>query len=58
MNNPNFLGFDETKIHGHELTLEVLWKKTHLKVSRFQNEFMKSSFFPKYEPKIARISAL
>ena len=29
-----------------------------LKVSKFQNEFMKSSFLPKYELKIVRISAL
>ena len=29
-----------------------------LKVSKFQNEFMKSSFLPKYQPKIVRISAL
>ena len=29
-----------------------------LKVSKFQNEFMKSSFLPKYEPNIVRISAL
>ena len=29
-----------------------------IKVSRFQNEFIKSSFLPKYEPKIVRISAL
>ena len=29
-----------------------------LKVSKFQNEFMKSSFHPKYETKIVRISAL
>ena len=29
-----------------------------LKVSRFQNEFMKSSFLPKYEPNIVRTSAL
>ena len=28
-----------------------------LKVSQFQNEFMKSSFLPKYEQKIVRISA-
>ena len=27
-------------------------------VSKFQNEFMKSSFLPKYEQKIVRISAL
>ena len=29
-----------------------------LKVSKFQNEFMKSSFLPKYEQKIVKISAL
>ena len=29
-----------------------------IKVSKFQNEFMKSSFLPKYEPKIVGISAL
>ena len=29
-----------------------------LKVSKIQNEFIKSSFLPKYEPKIVRISAL
>ena len=29
-----------------------------IKVSKFKNEFMKSSFLPKYEPKIVRISAL
>ena len=29
-----------------------------LKVRQFQNEFMKSSFLPKYEQKIVRISAL
>ena len=34
----------------------VLTKKL-LKVSYFQNESMKSSFLPKYEPKIAGISA-
>ena len=31
---------------------------TALKVSKFQNEFMKSSFLPKYELKIVKISAL
>ena len=30
----------------------------YLKVSKFQNEFMKSSFLPKYEPNFVRISAL
>ena len=29
-----------------------------IEVSKFQNEFMKSSFLPKYEPKFVRISAL
>ena len=29
-----------------------------LKVSQFQNEFMKSSFLPKYEQKNGKISAL
>ena len=29
-----------------------------LKVNKFQNEFMKSSFLPKYEQKIVRTSAL
>jgi hypothetical protein len=29
-----------------------------LKVSKFQNEFLKSLFLPKYEPKIVWISAL
>ena len=29
-----------------------------LKISKFQNEFIKSSFLPKYEPNIVRISAL
>ena len=29
-----------------------------LKVSKFQNEFMKSSFLPKYEPKKGLITAL
>ena len=29
-----------------------------LKVSKFQNEFMKASVLPKYEQKIVRISAL
>ena len=29
-----------------------------IKVSKFQNEFMKSSFLPKHEPNIVKISAL
>ena len=33
-------------------------KHYELKVSKFQNEFIKSSFLPKYEPNIVRISAL
>ena len=31
-----------------------LWEKYVLKVSKFQNEFLKSSFLPKYEPKIVK----
>ena len=33
-------------------------KRFFLKVSQFQNEFMKSLFLPKYEQKIVSISAL
>ena len=32
--------------------------KLSLKVSKFENEFMKSSFLPKYEQNVVRISAL
>ena len=32
--------------------------KCRLKVSKFQNEFMKSTFLPKYEQNIVRISDL
>ena len=39
------------------LTCE-LGHKQPLKVSKLQNEFMKSLFLPKYEQKIVRISAL
>ena len=34
------------------------WKLQQLKVNQFQNELMKSSFLPKYEQKIVKISAL
>ena len=33
-------------------------EKENIKVSKFQNEFLKSLFLPKYEPKIVMISAL
>ena len=48
---------DEVKLINPELSFlsEVMLE---LKVSKFQNEFMKSSFLPKYERKIVRISAL
>ena len=36
----------------------TITKQQLLKVRQFQNEFMKSSFLPKYERKIVRISAL
>ena len=40
-------------------TCILQWKSgTGLKVNKFQNEFMKSSFLPKYEPNIVRICAL
>ena len=46
----------------HSLDHKKIEKKIYvfqtLKVSKFQNEFMKPSFLPKYEPKIVRISAL
>ena len=46
--------------------LDSVWKPIfttkfysfNLKVRQFQNEFMKSSFLPKYEQKIVKISAL
>ena len=34
---------------------KIIWT---LKGNKFQNEFLKSSFLPKYEPKIVRISDL
>ena len=37
----------------------LFWSKGNIvKISKFQNELMKSSFLPKYEQKIVRISAL
>ena len=44
---------DETRI-----PLKNIDKIALIKVSKFENEFMKSSFLPKYERKIVRISAL
>ena len=41
-----------------EETINFFAKFYVLKVSKFQNEFMKSSYLQKYEPKIVRISAL
>jgi hypothetical protein len=41
-NNPNSLGFDETKILGHELTLEVLLaKKPHIVLSEKESKASK-----------------
>ena len=42
----------------HQSKLISLFFLSTLKVSKFQNEVMKSSFLPKYEQKIVRISAL
>ena len=36
----------------------LIFLPQNLKVSKFQNEFLKTSFLPKYEPNIVRISAL
>ena len=44
---------DETRI-----PLKNIDKIALIKVSKFENEFMKSSFLPKYEQKIVKISAL
>ena len=41
----------------HKITT-IFTQNDNLKVSYFQNEFMKTSFLPKYEQKIVRISAL
>ena len=38
--------------------IAIFIKQFCLKVSQFQNEFMKSSFLPKYEQEIVKISAL
>ena len=35
----------------------IVWSKWLSKVSQFHNEFTKSSFLPKYEQKIVKISA-
>ena len=38
--------------------IAIFIKQFCLKVSQFQNEFMKSSFLPKYEQEIVKIPAL
>ena len=57
--------YDDKKISQFETAIlhivmmsKIGKKMSRLKVSQFQNEFMKSSFLPKYERKITRISAL
>ena len=41
------------------IRVSFFWSKGNIvKISKFQNELMKSSFLPKYEQKIVRISAL
>ena len=37
--------------------LPIVRKNVDIKVNKFQNEFMKSLFLPKYEQKIVKISA-
>ena len=43
---------------GEKITLSVLDDRHNSpkKVSKFQNEFMKKSFLPRYEPNVVRIS--
>jgi hypothetical protein len=38
--------------------LPIVRKNVDIKVNKFQNEFIKSSFLAKYERKLVRISAL
>ena len=45
-------------IRYHLYITKALAEPYKLKVRQFQNEFMKSSFLPKYERKIVKISAL
>ena len=59
------LEFDLNNISENKQKTTKVWKANPqelksptLKVSKFQNELMKSSFLPKYEPNIVRISAL
>ena len=42
----------------HKIPFDMAQLDSSLKVSKFQNEFIKSSFLPKYEPNIVMISAL
>ena len=45
-------------LHSKKVHKKFWSLQPQLKVSKFQNVFMKSSFFPKYEPNIVRISPL
>ena len=47
-----------TYLFSHSMNLFAHLVDPILKVRQFQNEFMKSSFLPKYERKIVKISAL
>ena len=44
-------------IKNSDIQKRIVYKKI-IKVSKFMNEFMKSSLIPKYEQNIIRISAL
>ena len=52
--------FYPTKLKIYDRTDAIIYShfSTKLKVSKYQNEFIKSLFLPKYEPNIVRISAL
>ena len=51
-------------IYGKDVQVKTIasqpnhFQSLRLKVSKFQNEYMKSLFLPKYERKIVKISAL
>ena len=50
--------FREQRTSGKGFTQINIAKQNKVKVRKFQNEFMNSSFLPKYKQKIVRISAL
>jgi hypothetical protein len=51
-------GFAQPVLVDYPAAHQSLPALPYLKVSKFQNEFIESSFLPKYEPKLVSISAL